>query len=234
MITQICINLLASVSLITSWRHSRTDIIWHSEWLWEGERVCQTYDQTDRPTIIHSDSLSLSPPGVCCSPFAPPSSPSLLHFTSLLFLTASWGWPLRWAEALLRHSSAPSVKVMERGYQSKHLPFSSPPPERPGKEVRLEGLSCYPGLNKAELLAWWRTGCFSVNTSVKVLDWDRVQHRYQSSEYGAMMFSERPFYSDVLCLFNMVLVDFNSTFNARSSIWWQLHLSDWLWQMLGL
>lgn len=44
----------------------------------------------------------------------------------------------------------------------------------------------------------------------------------------------RLFYSDVLCLFCMVLVDFNGSFKAHSSIWWQLHLSDLLWQMLGL
>lgn len=109
-------------------------------------------------------------------------------------------------------------------------PFSYPPSaKRPGKGVGPKGLSCYPELNKVELLAWWRMGWSYMHTAVKVLNCVKVRH--WSLKW---IQCKKLVYSDVLRLFNMVLLDFNISFKAHSSIRWKLHLSDLLWQMLGL
>ena len=190
MITQICADLLASMGLKTSWRHDWTDIPWQGERLWEKERVCQTYDQTDNSTsqqdLHHSLWLFINPstpPPVACYP---PFAALALHLHLPPPPTPSWGWLLRWAIALSRASEVlfSHRKSDGEGLSAQTPPFSLPPPaEKPGKGVGPEGLSRYPGLNKVEQLGWWWTGCFSMNVAVKVLECDRVEHWYQSSEY---------------------------------------------------
>lgn len=120
-----CTNLLASAGLIASWRHSWIDITWQAERSWEKERVCQTYDQTDNSTseldLHHSHWL-------CPLHTHHPLLPSLCSLSPSVSLLAggdhSIGLEL-FPEALPHKCSVPSVSLMERGYQCKHLPFLS-------------------------------------------------------------------------------------------------------------
>lgn len=154
------------MSLITSWRHSRTDITWQGEWLWETERVCQTYNQIDNSNS-HSLWLFITlstphlTPDAWCPLFAAWATALSRDPASTLFPESGW-----WREVIIPHTS---------------LFFPSSREKSLGKEWGWRGWrSCEPGLNKVELVAWWGTGCFAV--AVQVLDWDRVKHSYQSWE----------------------------------------------------
>lgn len=125
-----CMKLSASLELITSWRHGTTDITRRGEWLWEKETVkhlTETDNSTSRWDLHQSLWLFIvSPlthptpllPSICCPGF-PSSSVFLLaagdHCTKLKL----------YSEALLQNCSVFSVRLMEMGYQPKHLPFLS-------------------------------------------------------------------------------------------------------------
>lgn len=175
-----CTNLSASVGLITSWRHSKTDITWQGEWLWDTERVCQTYYQTDNSQLDRHHSLSLSiDPTHCCPPFAAlalhlPPPPSL-----------SWA-SLCWATALSRDYTALfPVSGWWRGVINPNTSLFPPSSREKACKNWLEGLSCYPGLNKMELLPDGERAVSLWTRLSKCLTETGCEHWYQSSEYCA-------------------------------------------------
>lgn len=124
--------------------------------MWETERVCQTYDQIDNSKSEqdphHSFTLTF---------YQPLTSLSVALFL-LLLLSISFLLLQPLAEG--DHSVGPQLypETLQlcfqcqgdgEGLSPRTPPFSSPPTEkRPGKGLRLEGLSCCPGSNKVELI----------------------------------------------------------------------------------
>lgn len=108
-----------------------------------------------RPSIIQS--LSNTPPAA-----------ALLQLLSLPPTPFD-----RWDEALSRGPTLLCSLCQGDGEGLSALTppffFYPPPPLKMAweREVRPGGQSCYSGLNKAELLAWWRTGCFSENAEAE-------------------------------------------------------------------
>lgn len=127
MITHMYTSLLASMGLITSWRRSKKKKMISNDRVndWKRKKsVCQAYDQTDNSTVQldlhHSLWLYINPNPPCL--LTP--SPQRISISVLLRLIARGDCcaaALSWGPTL--HCSFASVRVMERGYQPKHLLF---------------------------------------------------------------------------------------------------------------